>query len=118
MAPQTALVIYPDPLSCSILAICAVYTNRHKQLTHAHIHPLPHIISIELKEVGLGREVVSVGVYLLNGQHPLFFLPPNTSMKPQGGHKTRKRITHTATSHTNRQIGLYVCVRNSMCIIL
>lgn len=52
---------------------------------------------------------MSVGVYLLNGQHPLSSLPPNTSVRPQGGHGT-------ATSQTDRQKGFHlvsVCVHNS-----
>lgn len=92
MALKAGLVIYSDPLSCAILAICAVYNNRHKHSTHTH----PHLF-IELTELGLGREAVSVGAYMLNGQHPLSSLPPNTSMRPQGGHETRKWITDSDT---------------------
>lgn len=54
MALQTGLVSYPDPLSCAILAFCAVYNNRHTQLTHTHT---PTCL-IELTELGLGREAV------------------------------------------------------------
>lgn len=38
-------------------------------------------IFIELTEPGLGREAVTVGVYLLNGQHPLYLQTPAWSLR-------------------------------------
>lgn len=68
MALQNGSVTYLDPLSC---AIFAVYKKGNIPCTN----PLTHIF-IELTELSLGREAATVGVYLLNGQHPLYLQKP------------------------------------------